>query len=139
MPNTSERGTSTYSEFQEDMSTVQLTDYADKIILNHLCPKPGMTAALDEMIKKMKAAWTAGNESVAVYRSVYSGDPQMVLVTRLKAGLKELDASFRKPMAERYAAANGANSWADYLKDYSNIVEKRWSELLILRPDLSSK
>jgi hypothetical protein len=63
----------------------------------------------------------------------------MVVVTRLKAGLKELDASFRKPMPERYAAANGANSWADYLKDYSNVVEKRWSELLIYRPDLSSK
>jgi hypothetical protein len=42
-------------------------------------------------------------------------------------------------MSERYVAANGANSWADFLKDYSNIVEKRWSELLIYRPDLSSK
>ena len=42
-------------------------------------------------------------------------------------------------MPERYAAANGANIWADYLKDYSNIVEKRWSELLFYRADLSSK
>jgi hypothetical protein len=139
MPNASERGTATYSEFVEDMSTVQLTDYADKIVLNHLCPKPGMVVALEEMIKKMKSTWTAGNESVAVYRSVASGDPEMVYVTRLKGGLKELDASFRKPMSERYNAANGANSWTDFLKDYGNIVEKRWSELLFLRPDLSSK
>jgi hypothetical protein len=139
MPNTSERGTSTYSEFVEDLSTVQLTDYADKIVLNHLCPKPGMTMALDEMIKKMKGAWSAGNESIAVYRSIASGDPEMVYVTRLKGGLKELDASFRKPIQERYAAANGGNSWADFLKEYGNIVEKRWSELLIYRPDLSSK
>ena len=139
MPNTSERGTANFSVFQEEMSTVQLTDYADKIVINHLIPKPGMTTALDEMTKKMKAVWTAGNESVAVYRSIASGDPQLVYVNRLKEGLKELDASFRKPMPERYAAVNGANSWADYLKDYSNIVEKRWSELLFYRADLSSK
>ena len=139
MPNTSERGTATFSEFQEDMSTVKLTDYADKIIINHLIPKPGMTTALDELVKKMKAAWTAGNESVAVYRAIASGDPQIVYVSRLKEGLKELDASFRKPMHERYAAANGANSWADFLKDYRNIVEKRWRELLFHRADLSSK
>ena len=139
MPNTSERGTAAFSEYVEEMSTVKITDYADKIILNHLIPKPGMTLALDEMTKKMKAAWTAGNESVAVYKSIASGDPQLVYVIRLKAGLKELDASFRKPMPERYASANGANSWTDYLKDYSNIVEKRWSELLFYRADLSSK
>ena len=139
MPNTSERGTATFSEFVEDMSTVKLTDYADKIIINHMIPKPGMTLALDELVKKMKAAWTAGNESVAVYRAIASGDPQLVYVSRLKEGLKELDASFRKPMPERYAAANGANSWADFLKDYGNIVEKRWSELLFHRADLSSK
>src|SRR5687768_434157 len=139
MPNTSERGTATYSEFIEDMSTVKLTDYADKIIINHLIPKPGMTTALDELVKKMKGTWTAGNESVAVYRAIASGDPQLIYVNRLKEGLKELDASFRKPMPERYAAANGANSWTDFLKDYANIVEKRWSELLFHRADLSSK
>ena len=139
MPNTSERGTANFSVFQEDMSTVQLTDYSDKITIVHLIPKPGMTTALDDMTKKMKAVWAAGNESVAVYRSIASGDPQLVYVNRLKEGLKELDASFRKPMPERYAAVNGANSWADYLKDYSNIVERRWSELLFYRADLSSK
>ena len=139
MPNTSERGTANFSVFQEDMSTVKLTDYADKIMIVHVIPKPGMTTALDDMTKKMKAVWTAGNESVAVYRSIASGDPSLVYVSRLKEGLKELDAGFRKPMPERYAAVNGANSWAGYLKDYSNIVEKRWSELLFYRADLSSK
>ena len=85
MPNTSERGTATFSEFIEDMSTVKLTDYADKIIINHMIPKPGMTLALDELVKKMKAAWTAGNESVAVYRAIASGDPQLVYFKRLRS------------------------------------------------------
>ena len=37
--------------------------------------------ALDEMTKKMKAVWTAGNETVAVYRSIASGDPQLTYVS----------------------------------------------------------
>jgi hypothetical protein len=87
----------------------------------------------------MKPAWTAGNESIAVYRVVASGEPQIVTVSRLKEGLKELDSSFRKPFPERYNEANGANAWMNFMKDYSNAVERRWSELLFYRADLSSK
>ncbi|HKH61216.1 MAG TPA: hypothetical protein VKA49_10325 [Flavitalea sp.] len=139
MPYTADRGTSTYGEFSEELSTVKLTDYADKIIINHVYPKPGMILKVEEMTKKMKVVWTEGKESVAVYRASYSGDPQFLVVTRLKDGLKELGADFRKPFPERYAAANGPNSWTDYLKDYAYAVEKRWSELLFYRADLGSK
>lgn len=138
-PFTADRGTSSYSEFDEEMSTVKIGDYADKIIINHIYPKPGMVVSVEEMLKKMKAAWSAGNESVAVYTATASGEPQYVIVTRLKAGLKELDDSYRKPMKDRYNAANGPNGWTDYLKEYANTVERRWSELLFLRPDLGSK
>lgn len=91
------------------------------------------------MLKKMKPAWIAGNESIAVYRYVASGSPQVVILTRLREGLKELDNSFRKPFPERYGDINGSNSWSDFLKNYSNAVENRWSELLFYRPDMSSK
>ncbi|MBC7827815.1 MAG: hypothetical protein H7122_08720 [Chitinophagaceae bacterium] len=139
MPFTADRGTSIYAEFVEELSTVKLTDYSDKIVISHIYPKPGMIVNVEEMTKKLKAVWTAGNESVAVYRSAVSGEPQYIAVTRLKEGLKELGASFRKPLPERYAAINGANSWTDYLKDYAIAVEKRWSELLFYRADMSSK
>jgi hypothetical protein len=79
------------------------------------------------------------NENVAVYQSVISGAPQVVTVTRLKDGLKELADDYRKPMPERYNAAYGAGSWDTYLADYSKCVERRWSELLVYRADLSSK
>lgn len=139
MPSTADRGTASYSEFIEDLSTVKLTDYAEKIIITHLYPKPGMVVNVEELLKKMKPIWTASNESMAVYRSVVSGDPQFATVQRLKDGLKELDAGFRKPFPERYNTTNGANSWSDFLKDYANAVERRWSELLFYRADLSSK
>ena len=40
-PLTQDRGTVSYAEFQADLSTVQLTDYADKILINHTIGKPG--------------------------------------------------------------------------------------------------
>lgn len=133
-----DKGSSMYSEFEDSLSTVQLTDYADKIIINHVMPKPGMIANVRSMIGKMKKAWT-GNESVAVYSSIASGEPQLAIVTRLKGGLKELEPNFRKSFIERYNDANGAGAWDQYQKDFANSVASRWSELLFYRADLSSK
>jgi len=133
-----DRGSSMYSEFVDSLSTVQLTDYSDKIIINHIMPKPGMIGNVRSMIGKMKKAWT-GNESIAVYSTVASGEPQISIVTRLKAGLKELEPNYRKSFAERYNDANGAGAWEQYQKDFANNVASRWSELLFYRADLSSK
>lgn len=138
-PLTTGMGTQSYSTYNADMSTVQLTDYSDKIIINHIFPKPGMINGVTELVKKLKKVWEAGNESVAVYSAAFSGPPQYVAVTRLKAGLKELDESYRKPMSERYNDVYGAGSWDSYLADYAKYVENRWSELLFYRADLSSK
>ena len=83
--------------------------------------------------------WQAGKESVAVYSAVASGPPQFMMVNRMKGGLKEMDPSFLKPMAERFNEVYGAGAWDYYLADYAKYVESRGSELLFLRADLSSK
>jgi len=138
-PLTQDRGTVSYAEFQADLSTVQLTDYADKILINHTIGKPGKIGAIPDIIKKLKNVWQAGNESVAVYQEVASGEPGYLVVYRLKAGLKELATGYRKPMKDRYNAANGDGSFDTYQKDYSDDVQSRWSELLTYKPALSSK
>jgi hypothetical protein len=138
-PLTTDRGGSSYTEFQADLSTVQLTDYADKIVINHMVAKPGMIGAIPEMIKKLKNAWQASGQSVAVYLSVASGDPGYLTVTRLKGGLKEMASDYRKPLKDLYNTANGAGSFDAFLKDYAEAVQSRWSELLIYKPGLSSK
>ena len=74
-----------------------------------------------------------------MYLEAYSGEPGYVTVTRLKDGLKELASDYRKPMADRFDAVNGAGSFDAWLKDYADVVESRWSELLIYKPTLSSK
>ncbi len=138
-PLITERGNSMYATFNDELSTVKLTDYADNAIISHIFLKPGMVDKFKEEIKKMKAAWTAGNESIAVYESFASGPPQITIVTRLKNGLKELEKDYRKPFKDRYNTANGDGSYDEYLKVFAETVEKRWSEMIKFRPDLSSK
>ncbi len=128
-----------YYEFEGDVSTVQMTDYADKIVINHMDAKPGKIMAVKELAQKMKKVWEAGQESVAVYSLTASGQPGFITVTRLKNGLKELAKGYRKPLPERYNEVYGAGAWDAYLKDYADAVEKRWSELLVYKPKLSSK
>lgn len=138
-PLTLDRGTTGYSVYNTDLSNVAITDYSDKIIINHMYVKPGMTNKATELVKKLKKVWVAGNESVAVYNVSLSGPPQIVTVTRLKQGLKELSPGFRKPMAERYNEVHGQGAWEYYLKDYAETFESRWNELLNFRADLNSK
>jgi hypothetical protein len=138
-PLTTSQGSSGYYKFEADLGTVQMTDYADKILINHMTPKPGKIVAITELIKKQKKVWEAGKESVAVYSSTASGEPGFIAVTRLKAGLKELANGYRKPFSERYNEMYGASAFDGWLKDYADAVEKRWSELLIYKPKLSSK
>jgi hypothetical protein len=138
-PFITDRGNSIFATYNDELSTVKLTDYASDIIMSHNFIKPGMIDKFKELVKKAKAAWTAGDESIAVYETVASGPPQITIVTRLKNGLKELEKDYRKPFKERYITANGPDSYDEYLKVYAECVESRWSEILKFRPDLSSK
>ncbi|MGI8599180.1 MAG: hypothetical protein ACR2KB_07985 [Chitinophagaceae bacterium] len=139
LPHTEGRGQSGYYDFVADLSTVQLTDYADKIVINHMTSKPGKVLHSRTLIEQLKKVWVADGESVAVYSAANSGEPGYITVTRLKNGLKELASDYRKPMADRFSAANGGRSFDTWLKDYADAVQNRWSELLIYKPLLSSK
>ena len=139
LPLTVSSGQSGYYDFQADLSTVQLTDYSDKIVINHMTAKPGKISNMMALIQKLKTVWAAGSESVAVYLVAFSGEPGYISVTRLKNGLKELASDYRKPMADRFNEVNGTGSFDAWLKDYAEVVQSRWSELLIYKPLLSSK
>jgi hypothetical protein len=128
-----------YSVYQDSLSSVALTDYSDKISITHYFPKVGWGNKLRTQLEKYKKVWAAGGESVAVYLSSSSGPTQYALVTRYKQGLKERDASFRKPFKDRYEAIYGVDSYNDVLEILQNYIGNAWSEMLSLRADLSSK
>jgi hypothetical protein len=134
-----DRGGSSFAVYHDTLSSVAITDYANKINITHWYPKPGWGYKLREVLAKLKKVWDASNESVAVYMASGSGPAQYTVVTRYKQGLKEREDGFRKPLKERYEAIYGADSWElveDMLKKY---VDNSWSELLFMREDLSSK
>jgi hypothetical protein len=133
------QGAAGYSVYQDSLSTVSLTDFAKHIVITHYYPKPGVIPEVRDLIQKQRKVWVAGNESVAVYNVMNSGAPQFAVVTRLKGGLKELEPGYRKPFDERFEAINGAGSWKYWLEDGSKYLESRWSEMLTMRPDLSSR
>lgn len=139
MAHAADRGTSSYSVYREDLSTIQLTEYSDKIAINHVFPKMGRFADVENTIKNVKKVWESSNQTIAVYESSSSGPAQFAIVTRYKNGLKERERNFRAPMRERYTAAHGAGSFDKYLQDIANNTERSWSELLFYRADLSSK
>ena len=130
---------SSYSEYKEELSTVQLGDFSDKIVITHVFPKVGWASKVEESIKMAKKAWATGNQTVAVYGSVASGPFQYALVYRLKDGLKELQDDYRKPMKERYEGVNGEGSYEYQMDRIREYTDNAWTEMLFFRSDLSAK
>lgn len=139
LPLTTEKNSMGFLMFREELSSVQLSDYADKVQVSHIFPKPGRSFAIEETIKLWKKVWEAGNQSVAVYEASSSGPVQFALVTRYKQGLKEKEPDFRKPVKERYNAINGEGSFDKYVASVEKDLEHQWSEMLFFNADLSSK
>lgn len=138
-PLTREKNASYFFVYRPELSTAKLTDFTDKIAITHIFIKPGFGLEFEELIKKIKKAWEAGNQSVGVYESSSSGAPQIIFVSRYKDGWKERDSSYRKPFKERYNTVNGDNAFNSYLEAIQKYVESSWGEMLIYRKDLSSK
>jgi hypothetical protein len=138
-PYLQERSSNSFAVYRADLSSVPLTQYSDKINITHVYQKMGYGADVEDMIKKLKKTWDESKQSVAVYESSSSGEPQYILVTRYMNGLKEREMGFRAPMKERYEKANGAGSWDGYMQSLRTSVDRIWSELLFFKADLSSK
>jgi hypothetical protein len=134
-----DRGSSSYSVYEDSLSTVMVGDYSDKINITHYVQKIGYGSKVMDMLKTLKPVWKAGEQSVAVYSSSSSGPAAYTVVTRYKNGLKERATGYRKPFKDRYEAIYGPDTWDNYLEVQRNYIQELWSELLFYRADLSSK
>lgn len=139
LPFTTDKNSTGYLVFREELSTVQLTDYSDKIAITHVFPNAGKSAAIETAIQLFKKVWEEGQQTVAVYEASASGAPQYAIVTRYKQGLKERERDFRKPMKERYDKANGEGSFDKFNASASTDLDHQWSELMYYSKELSSK
>src|SRR5688500_18721954 len=82
LPLTTGQGTQGYAVYREDLSSIPLTEFADKIAILHVYPKQGWGDTLAGLLKKVKAVWQKSNETVAVYQASGSGPAQYILVFR---------------------------------------------------------
>jgi len=138
-PLTTGQGSTAYLIFREDLSSVQPTEFTDKISVVHVFPKTGFGNKFEARTKKVKKVWEASGESAAVYQAHFSGEPQFVIVYRHKQGWKEKEAAFRKPFPERYNAVHGEDTYDEYLEGIQKYTDHTWSEMILYRADLSSK
>lgn len=139
-PNLTDRVTTAYLTYRADLSTVLLTDYSDKIAVQHVYFRPGYYADMQNMIQELKKTWAENDQHVAVYEASSSGEPQFIYVTRYKNGLGDRVALSKTPMATVFAKVNGGQSaWDRYIQNVRQAVERQWGEMLFYKADLSSK
>lgn len=136
---TVEKTTQSFVTYREDLSSVQLTDYTDKIAITHVFPKPGRFFDTENNIMLAKKVWDASKQDIAVYESSSSGPGQFIIVTRYKDGLKERELNYRKPMKERFNETNGEGSFDKWQASIAETTDSQWSEMLFLDANLSAK
>lgn len=140
-PLLTDRSSNSYATYRAELSTVKLTDYADKISVQHIFHKPGFgySHQMENLIKSMKKAWESAGQSVAVYENTVSGEPGWLIVTRYKSGLKEIATGGPSLEASFIKANGGESEWNKFVEGYKQAVDHQWTELTFLKKDLSSK
>ena len=135
----SDRGSTMYLTFREDLSTVQLGDFSDKTSVTHVFFKPGYFADVQANLLLLKKVWEADGATVAVYEASLSGEPQFVIATRYKQGLKERDVVNPTAFPARFDKANGEGSWVKYISMVKEGTARQWTEILYHKPEMDSK
>jgi hypothetical protein len=124
--------------FQEELSTVPMTQYSNKVLVRRFTVKPGRGTEVVDVLKRLKPVYEKKGISVAVWHSAWSGENTYILVVRLKNGLKDLDTDLlntRKAVEEMYGANEYARIQQASADNYSKIVD----EILEFKPELGSK
>jgi hypothetical protein len=127
-----------YAVYREDLSTVPLTNYTDKIAISHITYNPGYGNEMEDLIKQLKPIWESTQRSSAVYEVASSGEPGYTIVARYKDGLKERDPGYKTSMKDAFER-NKPGSGQAYQDAQKKAVKNSWSEILSFQPKLSSK
>ena len=134
-----ERTSSSYSTYQDSISTIALNDWTDKISITHYFTKLGYGYNMWTLLENLRPVWKALGQSVAVFASSSSGPNQYAVVTRYKNGLKDRELSNNNLFKKQYELIHGNFAYTGFTETMRNSVAEVWHELLFYRKDLSSK
>jgi len=134
-----ERTSSSYSTYQDSISTIALNDWTDKISITHYFTKLGYGYQMWTLLENLRPVWKALGQSVAVFASSSSGPGQYAVVTRYQNGLKDRALSNNNLVKDQYEKIHGRFSYIGFTETMKTSIESQWSEMLFYRKDLSSK
>ena len=134
-----DRGSTSFSTFQDSISTTGLNDWADKISITHYFPRLGQGFQMYTFLEDLRPVWKALGQSVAVFASSSSGPAQYAVVTRYPNGLKDKALSNNNKVKDTYEKIHGRFSYIRFTETMQNSVSEVWHEMLFYRKDLSSK
>lgn len=138
LPHISKTGPNYNASYMAEHSTTAAGNFSNKTILNHVVPKPGRVKAYLDSLKATKSTWEKRGANIAVWSLAASGEPAIVVARRLKNGLKDLEPG-DKSFSASYDEINGAGAYDKSMEEYARDVERRYSELIEYRAELSSK
>jgi hypothetical protein len=136
-----ERTTPTlYVRFQKEVSSADsAVGPLKKALLRHIFPKPGKGARIMSDMSTWKKVWEKMGLKVVVWSSFYSGEPQIIISTRLPQGWVDLEQIKSKDMIEAFDGFAGRGAYDRFLEDNDKYVSKTLDEMIEFLPEASSK
>jgi hypothetical protein len=128
----------TYLTYQASASTTAAANWSNKSVITHYYTKPGRGPALYAMLKAQKAVHEKLGNNVVIWMASSSGEPQYVVVRRLKNGLKDFDAG-GATWREAYEAVYGNGAADRALEEIARNVDRIVGEMIEFKPAMSSK
>jgi hypothetical protein len=128
-----------YLLYQRQLSSDSAIGPFKKALLRHYFPKPGKGARLMSYAATWKKVWEKLGLKVTVWASFFSGEPQLVVASRLPQGWLDLEQSRGKEMREAFDEFAGTGAYVRYLEDMDQYVDRILEEMIELLPDVSSK
>ena len=128
-----------YMMFDKERSSADVGATFKKALLRHYYLKPGKGPRLTNYLTTWKRVYDKLGLKVTVWRSFFSGRPQVTVAFRLVNGWVELEKPVGKEMREAFDEFGGAGAYARYMEDLDKIVDRIDEEMIELLPDLSSK
>ncbi len=127
-----------YVEYKPEFSTTAVDNFSSKALVVHVHPKAGQYPMYLASLKEFKPVWEKLGLNMAVYASVYSGDRSVILVQRLKNGLKDFEPNGSNVRAA-YDSIHGAGSYEKRSEEQLHMLDSLVTSLIAFRQDLTAK
>jgi hypothetical protein len=138
MPHIEKTSPESYAVYKPEFSTTAVRNFSNKALVVRVFPKVGQLPAYLASLKDYKPVWEKLGYNVVVYTSLHSGERSVVLVQRLKNGLKDFEPD-GSILRDAYDSVNGAGAYDKRMDDQARWLDHTISELISYRPEFTAK